>query len=268
VDGSATIVNKDYRFTVFPDDLTPYGPIGKENLDVIRMTYDFSCYLETDEVVQEVQFPTIAVAPSTTPVNQNWRTDYRPDCPPPAATEIPPDTYPLKVVSEAIADAGKSIQVKVNAGTPGLTYVLGFVTVGGTTLRRKQVDTLIWIDQPLNPMMIGPGDLNPDVVPPVIISDSTALPMGFDGVVILQNATTSNIVITLPPNPILGQMVEFIDAYGTDGTYPVTFRGDGDVPIDGDGRLVFVSSINYDCLRWKWTGANWHLMATRFDFLG
>jgi hypothetical protein len=116
--------------------------------------------------------------------------------------------------------------------------------------------------------MVSPGDLDPDIVPPLIITSSTALPMGFDGLVILQNANTTGIVVTLPPNPLLGQMLEFIDALGKDGTYPVTFRGDGDVPIDGDGRLSFVSSINYDCLRWKWTGTNWHLMSTRLDFMG
>lgn len=257
------MVAKDYDFTVFPSDLEPYGVVGKENLDIIRLTYDFSCYLETGETVQSIEFPTIKSV--SVDVAQNWRQDFPVEC---VTPEVLEDIYPLIVVSEAITNAGHSVEIRVNAGTPLFTYVLSFIAVASVTRRRKQVDTLITIEQPVNSAMLGPGQINPDIVPPLVITDTTALPMGFDGLVILQNANNSGIVVTLPPNPQLGQMLEFIDAYGKDGAYPVTFRGDGDVPIDGDGSLAFVSSISYDCLRWKWVGANWHLMATRFDFLG
>lgn len=259
------MVDRDYKFVVFPNDLDPYGPVGKENLDVIRLTYDFSCYLESEEVLQAIEFPSVDVAPAGTN-RSNWRQDYRLDCF--AAGTLASDLYPLRVVSEAITNVGKWLEIRVNAGTPDFTYVLSYVIIGSTSRRRKQVDTLINIETALNSKMIGPGDLDPDSVPPIVINSSTALPMGFDGLVILQNTSNvSNIVVTLPPNPVLGQMIEFIDALGKDQTYPVTFRGDGDVPIDGDGRTLFVSSINYDCLRWYWMGTNWHLMATRFDFL-
>jgi hypothetical protein len=261
-----TVVSRDYDFMVYPSDLKPYGVVGKENLDVIRLTFDFTCYLEEFEILQQVQFPTIAVAPpGTTP--SSWRSDYPLDCSP--AGTLPTDDYPLRVVSLAITHVGKAIELRLNAGTPGFTYVASFLITASTTRRRKQVDSLIRVESLLNPTMISPGDLDPDIVPPIIIGGSTALPIGFDGLVILQNTSNnSTIVITFPPNPTLGQMVEFIDAYGTDRQYPVTFRGDGDVPIDGDGRTVFVSSMNYDCLRWKWTGANWHLMQLRFGFIG
>jgi len=259
------MVDKDYKFTVFPTDLKPFGVVGKENLDVIRLTYDFSCYLESGETVQQVEFPTISVAPAGTN-RSNWRQDYPIDCCPAGTTAD--DLYPLRVVSEAITNVGKSVEIRVNTGTPEFTYALSFVIVASTTRRRKQVDTLIRIEKPLNLTMVGPGDLDPDVVAPIIINGSTALPMGFDGLVVLQNTSnTSGIVITMPPNPVLGQMLEFIDALGKDQLYPVTFRGDGDVPIDSDGRLTFVSSINYDALRWKWMGSNWHLMSFRFTFL-
>jgi hypothetical protein len=259
------MADKDYNFTVFASDLKPFGAVGKENMDVIRLIYDFSCYLESDETVQAIEFPTIVVAPPGAD-RTSWRQDYPIDCCDPAT--VADDLYTLRVVSEAITTNGKSIEIRINAGTPNFIYVLSFVVVASTTRRRKQIDTLIRIEQPLNMLMVGPGDLDPDTSAPIIISSSTALPVGFDGLVVLENSgNTSGIVITFPPNPVLGQMLEFIDALGKDQAYPVTFRGDGDVPIDGDGRTVFVSSINYDCLRWKWMGSNWHLMALRFDFL-
>lgn len=265
MDGYNLTTARDYNFMVFPSDLKPYGAVGKENLDVIRLTFDFTCYLESDEIIQQVEFPTIVVVPpGTTP--SSWRSDYPLDCS--TTPGLPTDDYPLKTVSIAITNVGKSIEYRLNAGTPGLTYVASFLIVASDTRRRKQVDTLVRIEALLNPLMISPGDLDPDIVPPIIVSGSTALPIGFDGLVVLENTNTSGVVITLPPNPVLGQMVEFIDANGTDQAYPVTFRADGDVPIDGDGRTVFVSSMNYDCLRWKWMGTNWHLMATRFGFMG
>jgi len=261
------MAERDYDYTVFAQDLDPYGPAGKENLDVIRLRFDFSCYLEPEEVVQAVQFPTIAVAPTGVTVT-NWRRDYPLDCSMALQAAPAEDLYPLRVVSEAITNLGKMIELRLNAGTPGFVYIVSFVVVASVTRRRKQVDTFVNVETVLNPLMVGPGDLDPDVVPPIIIDQSTALPIGFDGLVVLENSgNLSGIVITLPPNPVLGQMVEFIDALGKDEAHPVTFRGDGDVPIDGDGAVTFVSALNYDCLRWKWLGTNWHLMATRFGYV-
>ena len=260
------MADKDYNYTVFPSDLKPFGPVGKENLDIIRLSFDFSCYLETSELIQAIEFPTIAVLSASSTTNNNWRQDFPVECE--ATTEDVEDKYTLTVTSESITGSGKVVQIMLHAGTPRFSYVLSFVAIASATRRRKQVDTIINIEDALNPAMLSPGQVDPLALPPIIITDTTALPMGYDGLVILQNSGNKyDIVVTLPPNPVIGQMLEFIDAYGKDGTYPVTFRGDGDVPIDGDGRTIFVSSINYDCLRWKWTGANWHLMAMRFDWL-
>lgn len=258
-------VDRDYKFVVYPSDLDPYGPVGKENADVIRLTYDFSCYLEAGETLQAIEFPKIAQAQSVAGIG-NWRSDYPVDCP--TTLAVTEDLYPLKVVSESITNLGKYVEIRLNSGTPDFTYVLSFLILASDTRRRKQIDTLIDIEHAINPMTIGPGDLDPDIVPPIIVNESTALPIGFNGLVIFQNTSNnSGVIITLPPNPEPGQEVEFIDALGKDEAYPVTFRGDGDVPIDGDGRVNFVSSINFDCLRFVWMGSNWHLIMNRFDGL-
>jgi hypothetical protein len=260
------MADKDYNFTVFADTLDPLGPVGKENLDVIRIIYDWSCWVDTNEHLAQIDFPTIQALPYAASTI-HWRQDYPPDTQ--AADTQPPDTYPLRVLSEAITGSpGNVAEIKLVAGTPGFSYVLSYVVTGSTTQRRKQIDTLINIEQPLNTAMVGPGDIDPNTLPPISITGSTALPMGFDGWVVFSNTGNDPaVVITLPPNPSLGQMVGFIDVLGKDGAYPVTFRADGDAVMDGDGTTNFVSTINYDVLQWTWTGSNWHLRPNRFNFL-
>ena len=263
------MADKDYNFKVFADTLDPLGPVEKENLDVIRLIYDWSCWCDTGEHLAQIDFPTIqALPPGASPTN--WRQDYPPD----TASDTPPtDDYPLRILSEAITTAitgspATTVEIKVIAGTPGLSYVMSYVVTSNTSRRRKQIDTVVTIQQPLNTLMVGPGDLDPDTLPPIVVTGGVALPMGFDGLVILtNNASTTDIVITLPPNPEMGQRVKFIDALGTDQAFPVTFRADGDAIMDGDGTTNFVSTINYDVLEWTWTGSNWHLDAQRFNFL-
>lgn len=258
-------VEKDYKFTVFSDTLDPLGPVGKENMDVIRLQFDFYAYLDAGETIQIVEFPTISLAPAAAE-QRLWNQDY------PVGNDLTPvvlaDTYPLSIVSEAITNMGLQVDIRLNAGTPDMTYVVSFVIVGNTTRRRKQVDTFIAIEHPVNALMVGPGQLDPDILPPIVVSGSVALPMGFAGLVILENSgNNTSIVLTLPPNPALGQLIDFIDALGKDGLYPVTFRGDGDAPVDGDLSSIFVSNLAYDALRFIWMGTNWHLESQRFGFL-
>jgi hypothetical protein len=263
------MADMDYKFVIYADTLDPQGPVGKENLDVTRLQFDFSCYLEPGETIDLVQFPTIdVVQPGDMVAGRPWSVDFPVACPDPTVTTPPVDNYPLRIVSEAITNMGLQTDVRINSGTPGFTYVVSFIIVGSTTRRRKQVDTLVHVEVAVNELMVGPGQLDPDIVPPIIVSGSIALPMGFNGLMILQNTGNNNgIVVTLPPNPDVGQLVDFIDALGKDAAHPVTFRGDGDVPIDGDGRSVFVSNLNFDVLRFIWMGLNWHLESPRFGFL-
>jgi hypothetical protein len=262
------MADKDYKFTIFPDTLDPCGPVSKENMDVVRLQYDFRCYLDAGETIQIVEFPTISLVAPQQYGGGSWSQDYPLSNGGDTTSAPPTDNYPLSIVSEAITNVGLQVDIRINSGTPDMTYVVSFVIVGNLTRRRKQVDTLIVIEHPVNDRMVGPGQLDPDIVPPIIVSGSVALPMGFQGLVILENSgNNTSIVLTLPPNPELGQLIDFIDALGKDALYPVTFRGDGDVPIDGDLRTIFVSDIAFDVLRFIWMGTNWHLESQRFGFL-
>jgi len=256
-----------YTFAVEDCDMEPFGPVRKENLDVIRLIYDFTCFLDGGETIAEIMFPVISPVTATQD-SRGWQTDY-PLSSVDTPAVLPPDDYTLVVVSEAVTGAGYQIEVRLTAGTPGYLYVMSFVAVGATTRRRKQIDTLVQIDIPVNPSMRGPGTINPDIVPPIVINGSVALPVGFNGLLILENVSNStSLVVTLPPTPTLGQVVEFIDALGKDGLYPVTFRADGDGPLDGDNSTVFVSITAFEAIRFVWVGANWHLESLRFGFIG
>lgn len=52
----------DFTFDVMPNTLKPFGPVLKENLDIVRLVFDCSCWLG-DEVagtlVSSVMYPVI-----------------------------------------------------------------------------------------------------------------------------------------------------------------------------------------------------------------
>jgi hypothetical protein len=260
-----TVADRDYHYIVEAQDLQTYEA-RKENLDVVRLIYDFSCYLEADEAMVAIDRMSISVLP-TGQAPRSWRQDYPVTLV--ATTPAPVDTYPLRFVSESFTNTGKSVEILVESGTPDFTYVMSFVAVSSDTQRHKQVDTVVIVEELVNPLMVGSGATVTDPGQVIVIGGSTNLPAGFDGLIIFENSgNLSNVIITFPPSPSLGQTIEFIDALGKDGSYPVTFRGYLNVAVDGDGTTSFVSGFNYDCLRWRWTGSpGWHLMATRFNFL-
>ena len=262
------MADRDYKFTVLPDNLLPYGPLGKENLDVIRLQYDFSCWLDTGEIIQQINFPTISVVPVGAPAS-NWQQDFPLSTTGSASTTDPPaDTYPLTIVEQKILTGGTMVEIEVNAGTPGFEYVVSFLAVGKDSGRRKQTDTLINIDIPVNSAMVGPGGVDPNITPPITLNSSTALPFGFSGLVLWSNSSNlNNQVITLPPNPAAGQEVEIIDVLGTNATYPLSIVGDSNVPVDVSGLTGFSSGIAFDVLQFVWTGVNWHMKVPRFGFL-
>lgn len=261
----------DYSYQIFSTTLSPLGPAVKENMDITRLVFDFSCWVDqtVNEVISVIEFPTIMTLPYGLLTN-TWSVDYPYQEPVDPSAPPPPDTYPLRVLSEAITTNATTVEIKVTAGTPGFSYDIAFLVTGSVTARRKQVEVIVQVEQPTNTAMLGPGDIGPsEVTTPLFITDTTALPMGFEGLVILNNSGNRNgIVLTLPPNPTSGQFVEFIDQMGTDGQYPVTILADSNAPVDGDGSTSFVSTIAFDVLKFTWMTSNWHLQSRRFGFLG
>jgi len=263
----------DYNFTVMSDSLDPFGPAAKENLDYTRLVFDFSNWLESGEHISSIDFPTVQSLGYSV-VTRGWQQDYPIEDTDAddddTTTTPPPDSYPLAVLYEAVSGPATNLaDITVAAGTPGYTYVVSFLVTASHTARRKQVDAIVTVQQPVNTLMAGPAPVSPDPQAPLVIGDSVALPMGFEGWVFLENsANASGIAITLPPNPAMGQFVRFIDVLGTDGTSPVTFIADAGLAVDGDASTTFISDINYDVLTFVWTGDNWHLTAERFGFLG
>jgi hypothetical protein len=258
----------EYIFQVDVDDDKgkPFGPVNKENLDIARFIYDFSEWLDESETVGQIDHVAIATAPPPPP-QPPWQVDYPLDNT--SATAPPPDVYPLTIVDVAIpCMEGLGVEIKVNAGTPGLTYVLSFAMTGTTSHRRRQVDTLVTIDWPLNPALVTPGDVTPTWTVPLIVGGSTALPLGFAGRVYIENDTTAPIQITLPPTPDIGQVVSTLDVFQNAAQYPVTFVGDGVDPINASSGDDFVSAISGDDLNFEWTGSFWALGSNKYLFLG
>jgi hypothetical protein len=166
------VPGKDYNYRVVAQHLQPYRA-AKENFDITRLVYDFSQYLDPGEVLMGVYNSTIYVPPLCQDAT-NWRQDYPVDNTVPA---VPPvDTYPLHVFTQVVGAGGTSIEVEVVDGTPAFTYAVSFATVAATSQRRKQVDTLVTIEKPVNPLMLGVTVLPTPIPPTPIIPTPPAVP--------------------------------------------------------------------------------------------
>lgn len=258
----------DYEFSVESDTTQAFGPVFKENLDITRIIFDFSCWLSdvddaTSEPISAVIYPIIGLESNTTfppyqvdyPLNLNTVS--------PALT----DDYPLTVQSVSITHSATEIEVRLSAGTPGLTYVVSVVASAATTKRRKQVDCLVTVEPPLNPNLLSQAspDIS-DMSPPITISGGdTTLPMGFNGRLYIENQSNAPITITLPVTPVEGQRVAPVDLLGNAQTYPITFIG-----AAGDNiysSVSFTSDVNYDDLIFEYVGDHWIILSSRYSFL-
>jgi len=260
-------VGKEYSFTVDDDDDKgqAFGPVSKENIDIARFLIDFSCWLDTSETIAEIDYLMTAVQqpPQTLPP---WQADYPLDTAVPATP--PDDLYPLTLVSQEISTNGLQVILKFSAGTPGLAYVVSFAARTSVSGRRRQVDILLAIDQPLNPAMVSPGDVPAGTSPtaPLVIGGTTALPLGFNGRVYVENASGGPITVTLPPSPTQGQLLSIVDINGNADANPITFKGNVSDLIYGAN--TFVTDLPYDDIRFEWTGSHWIMLAQHYGFLG
>jgi hypothetical protein len=183
------VADKDYNYEIDAQDLQPQMA-RKEHLDRLRLIYDFTPYLDTGEVISRIIRATVqtvppgASVPSAWTNSANWRQDYPLECPMSLATvppgSLPEDTYPLVVVAQALTADGKGVDIWVDDGTPGFTYVMSFLAVALMSNREKQVDTLITIEVPINSLMVGPmtaaapGDYVTGTGAVLPLTDSTA----------------------------------------------------------------------------------------------
>lgn len=259
------MASNDYKFDVLADTLDPFGPVRKENVDIIRLLFDFHCWLDDADVtdpISAVSYPIIG-AEAKIPVPP-WQHDYPLDNT--SVTAAPAeDTYPLSVQSVAISSSASRVEVRLAAGTPGITYVVSVIASSATTKRRKQVDCFVTIDQPVNPNLL--AQAAPDVeevTPPLIVSGDTTLPLGFAGRIYIE--ASAPMTLTLPLTPAQGQRIAPVDILGNVATYLVTVAG---APGDNIyGSPTFVMDINYDDLIFEWTGDHWIVLASRYAFLG
>lgn len=255
------MAGKDWYFTVMADDTAAYGPATKENLDIIRLVFDFTCWLD-NEGIGAITYPQIMIEPLL-PV-PTWQNDYPLDNT--SVTEPIEDLYPLAVVAESVTGLSSKLEIRVGAGTPGATYVVSAIVRGATTMRRKQVDCLVKVEVPLNPSMVGEMDITPEeLAPPLVVGGSATIPVNYHGRVYVENGTGFPITITLPASPFVLQRIEPVDILGTFGTAPCTYVGAPANLIDG--LTVFITDTPHDDLIFEWTGSQWIVLTSRYGML-
>lgn len=110
------------------------GISAKENPDRSRVVVDFLDWLDPGEGVSATTTPVITVD-----ATGGW------SCSDPALNPAPADTTPLTLVSVTMMDATTKAVLLLDAGTPGLTYLVSFVATGGTSGRKQAIEVRMTI---------------------------------------------------------------------------------------------------------------------------
>lgn len=105
------------------------GRSAKENPDRARVVVDFLDWLDPGEGVSATTTPAITVD-----VAGSW------SCSNPGSGPAPADTTPLALVSLTMMDATTKAVLLLDAGTPGLVYLISFVATGGTSGRKQAIE--------------------------------------------------------------------------------------------------------------------------------
>ena len=260
----------EYNFQITADDDKglPFGPVNKDNMDISRLVIDFTCWLDPSESITSLEHLMVMAEPPSALVPP-WRSNYPLDNT--TSVFIPEDLYPLTFYRNNLISDGKAVVLDMAAGTPGLTYVVSFVAKAGVSLRKREVDTLMTIDQPLNPNMVALADTIPVYNYPLFITMTTALPLGFGspfGRVYINNQVAAPITVTLPPSPLLGDVVSVLDYGETASTYPVSFIGAYGSEAFSIPGIEFISNISGDDLTFEWTGTYWAIGTKLYPILG
>jgi hypothetical protein len=250
----------EYYFAITTDDDkgVPFGPVNKDNLDVARLIIDFSCWLDTNESITEISYMAIR-ANSMASSSISWRANYPINCAD-YSTSVPTvDSYPLIFVDHSVIHEGRAVVVDVAAGTPLYNYVVSFTATAGLSRRRRLVDILMTIDQPINPDMVAVGGPVPVYYYPLIVHTSTIFPADFKGRVYVDNTTGGPITMTLPLSPTAGDEVCFLDIAGNFDEFPVTFIGAPGSTTFEDGGTSITAKSQHEDICFEWTGAYWNI---------
>lgn len=98
------------------------GKTSKETNDRTRVVVDFIDWLDPGEAFELDNAPAVAVDSGA------WSSAAPP-------VDPPDDTTPLTVFSSTMADSDTKVIFLLDAGTPGLTYLVSFLAVGSISGR-------------------------------------------------------------------------------------------------------------------------------------
>jgi hypothetical protein len=229
------------------------GRIVKETNDTREVTVDLTRWLDNGELVGRVSvLPVVPTTLNSVALNTGtWQLVQDASAPPVLPSPPPLDTTPLVIIGASVESNGTQVSMLLASGTPGLAYTASLLAI--VQGRQKELDVLVIVTPSLNQLQPPGGP------PPMtqIVAGSTALPLGFAGLAILQNATNGPITVTLPPAPSLGQAVHAADDFGNAGTYTVNFQSADGSPIVNAPSFSFTA--NFQSATFRWTGSRWSL---------
>lgn len=100
----------------------------------------------------------------------------------------------------------------------------------------------------------GGSAVEPSLPAFLTITGTTALPPGFQGVVLVANATAAPMTVSLPLIPTQGQAIEIKDTLGNAGTYPITVAP---TPAQIDGNPNYTLASDFASVEVYWMGSQW-----------
>lgn len=226
------------------------GRITKETAETARAVFDFTHWLDKNEVIGAITRFSLQVYSPFCP-GASWRIDY-----PLCGTDEPDadvDDAPL-ILTGATVDQGSVVTVLVASGTPGLSYVVSFIAICDRSGRQKQINLIVTVPCMTNSAMI----TSLDPVPAgsfTVVSDTTTLNTNTTGSVYVENDTGGEITITLPEVPTNGQTITGVDARGNAATHTIHWVGFGGVLINHHASYDF--QVNRQAATFQWDGVEW-----------
>jgi hypothetical protein len=109
------------------------GRTSKETTDRHRVVIDFMRWLDPGEGVSGLTIPVITVD------NGSWQEGAPPGPP-------PDDITSMVLFSRNLLDANTKAEFLLDAGTPGVTYLVSFIATGSTSGRLQTIEFRVHIE--------------------------------------------------------------------------------------------------------------------------